>query len=212
MPNDLFVDIGANIGSYSILSAAHIGSDTISIEPVPATFNHLINNIRINDIKEKVEALNIAIGSQKGTVKFTITQGTMNHVATNSDKDTINVKMSTLDEILHGRNPTLLKIDVEGFETEVLNGASQTLDNDVLKAIIIELNGSGMRYNYNESAIKKRLHDLGFTPYIYNPEKRELLEQNCLDYHDNYIYIRDIDFIFKRIQKADKISILGNVI
>ena len=42
---DLFVDIGANIGSYTILAASHIESDTISIEPVPTTFSNLINNI-----------------------------------------------------------------------------------------------------------------------------------------------------------------------
>jgi hypothetical protein len=77
-PNDLFVDIGANIGSYSILSAAHIGCDTISIEPVPSTFNHLIDNIRINGIKEKIEALNIALGAQEGTIAFTNNMGTGN--------------------------------------------------------------------------------------------------------------------------------------
>jgi FkbM family methyltransferase len=213
-PNDLFVDIGANIGSYSILSAAHIGCDTISIEPVPATFNHLIDNIRINGIEEKIEALNIALGAQEGTIAFTSNMGTMNHVATSNDRDTIMVKICSLDDILGKRTPILLKIDVEGFETEVLNGASQTLAGNTLKAIIIELNGSGTRYNYNESAIHKKLYDLGFAPYAYNPVKRELLRQSDLNNSnfDNCLYLRDSDFIAERIQKADKISILGNII
>jgi FkbM family methyltransferase len=211
-PKDLFVDIGANIGSYSMLSAAHIGCDTIAIEPVPATFNHLLDNIRINEVKEKVEALNIALGSQEGTTAFTTNFGTMNHVATSNDRDTILVTVSSLDKILGGRIPILLKIDVEGFESEVLNGASQTLADDNLKAIIIELNGSGTRYNYNESAIQNKLYALGFKPYSYNPIKRELLKQNDLNISDNFLYLRDIDFITGRIQQADKISILGNMI
>jgi FkbM family methyltransferase len=156
-PNDLFVDIGANIGSYSILSAAHIGCATISIEPVPATFNNLLDNIWINDVKEKVEALNLALGSQEGTIAFTTNFGTMNHVATSNDRDTVTVKINSLDDILGKRIPILLKIDVEGFESEVLNGASHTLADENLKAIIIELNGSGTRYNYNESAIQNKL-------------------------------------------------------
>jgi hypothetical protein len=75
----------------------------------------------------------------------------------------------------------LLKIDVEGFESEVFNGASQTLGDDTLKAIIIELNESGTRYNYNDSAIQNKLYALGFNSYSYNPIKRELLKQNSLN-------------------------------
>jgi FkbM family methyltransferase len=213
-PNDLFVDIGANVGSYSILSAAHIGCDTISIEPVPITFNYLIDNIRINGIEEKIEALNIALGSQEGTTAFTSNHDTTNHVATSNDKDTIIVQIRSLDDVLGKRTPILLKIDVEGFETEVLNGASQTLAGNTLKAIIIELNGSGARYNYNESAIQEKLYNLGFAPYTYDPVKRELLKQNNLNNSnsDNFLYLRDIDFISARIQKANKISILGHII
>lgn len=143
---DLFIDIGANIGSYTVLSASHVEADTISIEPVPSTFSNLINNISINQIQEKVKALNIALGSQKGTIAFTSTYDTINHVAIDFDKDTIIVNIVTLDEILIGQKiPTLLKIDVEGFETEVINGAKKTINEHELKAIIIELNGSGNR-------------------------------------------------------------------
>jgi hypothetical protein len=138
----------------------------------------------------------------------------MNHVATSNDKDTIIVKISSLDSIVGKRIPILLKIDVEGFETEVLNRASETLSSNTLKAIIIELNGSGSRYNYNESAIQNKLYDLGFTPHAYNPVKRELLKQNSFNNSNsnNCLYLRDIDFITERIQRADTISILGNVI
>ena len=68
---DFFIDIGANIGSYTILASGHIGAKTFSFEPVPSTFAHLINNISINQMTDKVRAFNIGLGSQKGSIEFT---------------------------------------------------------------------------------------------------------------------------------------------
>jgi len=211
--NDLFVDIGANVGSYSILATAHVGAETISIEPVPSTFTHLIDNININKIQEKVTALNVALGSEEGTINFTKNHDATNHVATSSDKDIITVPVCSLDKIITGKHiPILLKIDVEGFETEVLNGASKTLINDELKAIIIELNGSGKRYGYDESLIHQKLVDFGFTPFRYNPAKRELIEIDTFGSHNNTIYMRDIEYINERLRNAETIKLSDNII
>ena len=72
-----------------------------------------------------------------GKLHFTKSLDTVNHVVTenDSDSDTIEVNVSTLDSILLTEiTPILLKIDVEGFETEVLNGAESTLANNDLKS------------------------------------------------------------------------------
>jgi len=205
---DLFIDIGANIGSYTVLAASHIEADTISIEPVPSTFKHLINNISINQIHNKVKALNIALGSKKGSIAFTSTMDTMNHVATDSDKNIINVNVDTLDNLLlDNKKPALIKIDVEGFETEVLNGAISTINENNLKAIIIELNGSGDRYGYSEMKIHETLTSVGFNPYFYDPITRQIKLTDCFG-KNNTIYIRDIDFVKKRLEKAEKVKIL----
>jgi len=210
--SDMFVDIGANIGSYTVLAAGHINAKTISIEPVPSTYSNLINNISINNIQNIVEALNIALGSEKGNISFTKTQDTSNHVATQFDKEVINVNVNTLDKILFDKKvPALIKIDVEGFETEVLNGAAQTLIHDDLKAIIIELNGLGARYNYDETLIHKKLIDLGFKPHIYNPINRTLTEVKTFGSH-NTIYIRDIDSVTERLKTSAKVKILEKTI
>ena len=207
--DDLFADIGANVGSYTVLSAAHIGAQTISAEPVPATFAHLQRNIGVNLMNNRVTALNIAIGAQKGFVEFTSTLDTVNHVATTEDKDKIKVEMNTLDNILADRQkPALVKIDVEGFETEVINGAKDTLSNNTLKAIIIELNGSGKRYGYDETKIHDTFITAGFTPHLYDPITRALTKASSIGFH-NTIYIRDIDFVSQRVRSAEKITVLG---
>lgn len=209
-PGDLFIDAGANIGSYSILAAAHAGANVVAFEPAPDTYSHLEQNILVNKIQDKIWSYNIALGSVQGEVFFSKNHDTANHVLNGTDEQGIKVKLEKLDnfseKFIH---PMLLKIDVEGYETEVLNGAAGLLSNDNLKAIIIELNGSGNIYGYNESAIHKKLISQGFYCYQYHPFERKLLQ---LDKYGtiNTIYIRDVDFITGRLNEANKVEILGN--
>ncbi|TAE28701.1 MAG: FkbM family methyltransferase [Cytophagales bacterium] len=205
-PSDLFVDIGANVGSFTILASAEIGADAISIEPVPSTFQHLKNNISVNNIHDRVESLNLGLGNRTGHIKFTKSHDTMNHVASGDEEGTIDVEINTLDNVLKGRQPILLKIDVEGFETEVLKGAEKALIQKELKAIIIELNGSGQRYGYDEAKIYDKLLDLGFMSYQYDPFTRKLIEINTSGAH-NTIFIRDLNFVSDRLMKARRIVV-----
>jgi FkbM family methyltransferase len=157
--DDLFVDIGANVGSYTVLASAHVGARSITFEPVPVTYSVILQNIYINKINELVKPLNIALGSKKDKLLFTSSYDTVNHVVAKSEnaENAIEVMVDKLDNVLQGEMPALIKIDVEGFETEVINGAHEVLKNEKLKAIIIELNGSGGRYGYNEDDIKSTL-------------------------------------------------------
>jgi FkbM family methyltransferase len=207
---DLFVDIGANIGSYTVLAGGHVGASVVSIEPVPKTFEHLKTNIAINQIGEKVMVYNFALGNEKGQISFTSTLDTMNHVATQAETNTIQVPVETLDTVLQKeKDPVLLKIDVEGFETNVLKGATETLQKNNLKAIIIELNGSGAKYGYDERLLHEKLLEYNYHPYRYDPFERELTPIDRFGTH-NTIYIKDIDFARERVRKADKLRILNN--
>jgi FkbM family methyltransferase len=209
---DYFVDIGANVGSYTILASAHAGAHTISVEPLPSTFLHLVRNIAVNEIHEKVTAYNIALGSEKDSLEFTSLYDTENHIANEGDHNTIKVPVETLDELMIGKQiPVLLKIDVEGFETKVLQGSIETLQQNGLKAIIIELNGLGERYNFDENKIHNQLIELNFRPFQYDPMERKLLSIDTFGPF-NTIYIRDLDFIRQRIKSAAKIRILDQEI
>lgn len=208
--DDLFVDIGANIGSYTVLAGGHVGAHVLSIEPVPQTFEHLKSNIAINQIGDHVVVYNLALGNEKGQLSFTSTLDTMNHVATGSETNTIEVPVETLDTILgEEKEPLLLKIDVEGFETNVLNGALRTLKKDNLKAIIIELNGSGLKYGFDESTLHEKLLTAGYHPYRYNPFDRELTAIGKFGTH-NTIYIKDPGFVRERVKNAEKLKILDS--
>lgn len=210
---DLFFDIGANVGSYTILASGCIAAKSVSFEPIPATFEWLKKNIELNHLNDVVLARNIGIGSSKNILYFTKAFDTVNHVVINpgsmNSEEMIKVPVEDLDTIVTKEGiPILIKIDVEGFETDVLNGMSQTLPSEDLKAIIIELNGSGARYAYDERLIHEQLMSHNFRPYDYDPFERRLdLLQNFGSH--NTIYIRDIDFAKKRVKTADKIKLFS---
>ena len=126
-PEDLFADVGANAGSYTVLASGYCRSKTIAFEPVPSTFDWLQKNISLNKINERVQSHNIGLSSKRRRISFTSNYGTVNHVVAESElhqiADPVTVDVFPLDEIISGEQvPLLIKIDVEGFETEVLGG------------------------------------------------------------------------------------------
>ncbi len=131
----------------------------------------------------------------------------MNHVATPVDKDVLEIPVVTLDELLP-ETPALIKIDVEGFEMAVLRGASQTLENPSLKALIIEINKSSEHYGYSSEETHRQLVEQGFRPFEYEPFSRKLSPLEGPN-EGNTIYLRDINFIIKRLETAMKVSVLG---
>ena len=211
--DDLFVDIGANVGSYTLLACSAIGARGVAFEPVPETYSRLIENIRINHLEERVTCVNKGLGAELGSLSFTSDSDTMNHALApgESTANPINVEVTTLNEALEDAAPALIKIDVEGFETPVLKGAEDILKQDSLHSVIMELNGSGDRYGYNESRILELMFDLGFRTYSYDPFARALinLEGKNLD-EGNTLFVRDELTVLDRLKTSPKISINGD--
>lgn len=210
-PNDVFVDVGANIGSYTILASAEIGAKTISVEPAPRAYKYLIENVCINNLHGLVKTFNICLGSKTGIIKFTKSLDTVNHVALGDEVNIIEAPVNSLDNILEGESPILLKVDVEGYVLEVLMGADKTLRNSNLKALIIELNGSGSRYGFDDIDVHSNLVRRGFSPYSYSPFTRKMVKLDTYGNH-NTIYLRDENFVSNRLINSRKIKINGNEI
>lgn len=210
-PDDLFVDVGANIGSYTVLAGAAIGARCISVEPLPDTYRHLQHNIWLNGLKELVKAHNIGLGKEDGTLHFTTSQDTVNHVARSDEIDhgtTLVVKVSSLDTILVDDQPKLIKIDVEGFESNVIAGGSNTLSCENLDAVIMELNGSGERYGFDEVVIHKQMLEYGFSTFSYLPFDRKLVPLSGTNSQaGNTLYIRNIEQVKKGLISAPKFRV-----
>lgn len=202
-PEDLFIDVGANIGSYTMLASKAIGADTICFEPSPNTFKRLVKNIKLNNIEGKVVAKNIAVGDQIGSIHFSKGKNAANHIVLEGeDEDKISVPVSTLDSEID-LYPLFLKVDVEGFEGQVIEGAHKTLNKESLRCVVMEINHTGERYGRDPNSVLNKMVSYGFKPYVYDPFKRHLSEIPGRDsWEGNTIFIRNLEFIEDRIKSA----------
>lgn len=164
-PGDLFVDIGANVGSYTVLASKVCGARAISVEPDPDTARALRRNVEINGIKDKVQVVEAALGATAGTASFTVGRDTVNRVAGPEDANVRDVVVRTLDDVLEGQVPRVIKIDVEGFEAEVFRGAAVALADARLEAIITEA---------LDENVLDILERAGFRQAYYDPDQRAL--------------------------------------
>jgi FkbM family methyltransferase len=183
-PNDYFFDVGANLGSYTLLLAKLKAVRCIAFEPVRSTFKHFQRNIEANRLNALVEAFNFAVGANpladNRYVSITNDNSCTNCVVSDDtlDRNTETIIVCALDDFV-GNAPVLLKIDVEGYELEVLRGSSTILSSPELHCIIIENQSDG---------VNKTLLDFDFLPYIYEPKGRTLT--NSYSKSRNQIWIR----------------------
>ena len=204
--SDLFLDIGANVGSYSVLIGREVGADILAVEPVPSTFARLQSNLELNGIN-KNSALCIGIGSGMGELIFSSDLDTVNHVLKDSEQGGIKVSVRPLDQIVTAGKWKFMKLDVEGYEMEVINGGVETLKDTL--GLMVELNGAGLSYGHSDESIRERLNSLGFVECDYDPFKRTLV-RDSID-ADNAIFASEehIEELSKRLKKAPEFRVRG---
>lgn len=190
-PGNTFVDVGANVGVYSLLAASR-GAQALAIEPVPRTYESLLNNINLNRFQDRIEASNIGVAGGPDALPFSTNEDATNHVlvGTNDRNSATVVEVKSLDSAVGGRNPTMIKIDVEGFEAEVIRGARAVLSNPNLQAVLLELNGLGARYGLHDNETDTQMRDFGFKPSKYDPFTRTLTTVKFRNETGNTLYVR----------------------
>jgi FkbM family methyltransferase len=199
-PEDLVLDIGANVGTYTILGSKLVGAETWAFEPDPDTALKLEANIRANDLESNTRIHNFALGKEGGTIGFTKSMDAMNHVAYSPAEIEQNVRIEKLDDVVGIRSPIFIKMDVEGHETAVLEGASKTLANQSLVAIEIET---------VDEAGQEIIESAGFVRRYYDPFKRLLTEQPNAFYAHNQLYVKDEVSVLSRVKGARQFDVYG---
>jgi FkbM family methyltransferase len=198
-PGDVFLDIGANIGSYTILASGVKGARTFAFEPDPVTFVALWRNVTLNGLGSIVTVRECALGPGQGRIKFTRDLDTENRVATAEDSASRLVALDSVDHALEGVVPTLIKLDVEGFESEILSCAEATLGAPGLKAILTEDRSPG---------VSKVLQSAGFVEQSYDPFERKLVSGRRHSPGGNALFVRDLRFVRERLADAPLVRVL----
>lgn len=174
-PDQDAIDVGANVGFFTVLMAKHVGSGRVlSIEPTPQALSRLRGNIVRNGIpKEKVVIYEGVVSDKLGKVTLTsvegkeeyATIGQLSHLSvTGLPRVTQEVDSVTLDELVrkHGLKPGFIKIDAEGAEQWVVEGAREMLRAHrpvVLLEVSLELQ---RRNGCDPAQLSSLLRDLGY--------------------------------------------------
>lgn len=177
-PGDTAVDVGANVGTHSIMMARRVGAAgrVIAFEPTPATAWLMRENLSLNRI-ENVDLVEAAVSDTPGSVVMNLFD--QRYSAWNSrgapvmdgiaPVETIGVRSETLDTAMRARGIeriNFLKIDVEGFELEALNGATGLLSDGAIDCLSFEISQIPLEATGHEaSAVFEVLASFGYRSY-----------------------------------------------
>ena len=208
---DLFADVGANIGSYTVLAAGAVGADVIAVEPLPSTFERLQRNIRLNGINNRVQAHCCGLSNEAGRLLFTSDLDTTNSVATvERPGSTEWIPVNTLDALCSQRTPSVIKIDVEGYESAVLDGAKKTLSSNRVDAVLLETNGSGVRFGVTDDQLISTMLGFGFTACEY--QFKERLLKPARRGGTNTIFVRDVAATAAKCRSAPNYRLVNGTV
>jgi FkbM family methyltransferase len=169
-PGDTLIDVGANIGCVTAAGALAVDESgrVLSIEAHPRTFAHLQKTVELNRFSN-VTTLNIAVGLEPGTVSFTDERRKDDNNRVSLSGGSLQVPCHRLSDLVqqHGLSRiALLKIDVEGFEMQVLRGAAEILNR--VECLYVEvLEHTLQRFGGSSAELFTFLQDQGFTCFRF---------------------------------------------
>ncbi|MEN7343264.1 MAG: FkbM family methyltransferase [Pseudomonadota bacterium] len=201
---DLLIDIGANIGWFTVLfSQLCAGKDAkvLSFEPDPENYALLAGNVAANQVGDKVIAKSLALADHEdgATLHLFGTSNRGRHsLLPIHEGETVDIATAQLDrviassDVLSGRRPLLIKIDIEGFELIALRGASETLAR--CHTVIMEYSPDFMRKGGLEpQALLDLMTDAGFDPFWLEAGEAKPVTLAELSAHD-----KQVDIIWRK--------------
>ena len=160
-PGMHIIDIGANIGATTLNFAKRVGVEgkVFSFEPSPYNYKKALENIKLNNF-ENIKLINQGLGNEKTTTfLYNVNENNRGMQRLLKDSEDISsyektsVEIDTLDrsmQIFNIPTPSLIKIDVEGYEFKVLKGGWETIKNN-MPALFIELDDNNLQEQGNNA-------------------------------------------------------------
>jgi FkbM family methyltransferase len=161
---DIAIDVGANVGEVSIILSQRAAATghVYGFEPNPRIYRYLIGNLALNHC-DNVTAANLAVGASAGTVRMS--DGRYDDMNRVLDGGEIEARCTTLDDAVPAQPIAFLKVDVEGSELRVLEGARQTLTRTA--CVNCEMGEEHhRRYGYAMADLIGHLRRAGFLTYV----------------------------------------------
>jgi FkbM family methyltransferase len=214
-PNDVFIDIGANIGYFSIIASKRVASNgkVYSFEPTDKTYERLRQSLILNNCNN-VHTYQVALSDKCEQREFTTsTDGfdAYNSLGSPSQGASFSkdiVQTQTFDFFQKEHNiptPTLIKIDVEGWEIPVIEGMKETLEKANAPFLIVEFTEDNAQLSgFTCADLYDLIISFGYSLYKYNWVRNELIKQDNKDYYSytNLIAMKDDSEAKKRLKNV----------
>lgn len=165
-PGDVCVDVGANVGLLTVAAGRYVGAGgrVYSFEPHPRVYRVLVDNVHLNGLAH-VRCFNCAVAAEPGSARLTDDPRHDRNAVT--DVAGVEVAVRTLDDAVPADPVALLKIDVEGYERFVLEGARETLARTA--CVYLECwNDHFRRFGYTTADVIEQLAVAGLATYRFD--------------------------------------------
>jgi FkbM family methyltransferase len=191
---DVFFDVGANVGLFSLAVAK--GNKAINVhafEPIPLNATLFEASLYLNGI-DSVKINRTCVGNRQGEVEFSLAvdsaYSSIYDTGRKSESRKINVPITTLDDYFESnglKRVDIIKIDVEGAERLVLDGATKIFNNPILKPrlVLMELFDLNFTlFNTSINDIVKLMREYGYDGFVFEKCNKTNFEER----HYNKIY------------------------
>ena len=204
---DSFLDIGANVGVYTLLAASKIQAGSLhSFEVLPKNYTRLQENLKLNQF-DRVKIYALGVADQLGTATLNLAEGdAMPFITYNETDSTITVPTDTLDNLLQNHsftNLTLAKMDIEGAELLALKGAVSLLKQQRPHVWILEISDSVNEFGHRQQDTVDFLHSYGYNLYSYSADTNQVSPITLKQRQgNNVLAIADSALDFVRVRLA----------
>lgn len=210
---DLFIDVGANIGYFSIAASKQVGKEgkVIAFEPTEIIHQRLQHSISLNQCTN-VKSEIFALSDKNEERAFKISKdgfdayNSLGHPSQGSQFETKAVQTKTLDDYIKENklsSISLIKVDVEGWEIPVIKGMKNLLKEKNAPVLLIEFTEDNARLSgFTCQELFYLIESFGYELFLYNWVKNELVKQKNRDYfsYTNLVCIKDKNFVKKRLK------------
>lgn len=157
---DVVLDVGANVGLYSLLAAEIIGNEgkVYAIEPAQLAFSALVQNVEVNKYKDIIKPFNIALSNHNGFIEMEIPKTTLNSFKDkdafayiNIDAENGSIEAIKLDDFIYTHKiekTDIIKMDIEGAELLCFKGATNFFKNNKPIILFEGYEKNCQRFNY----------------------------------------------------------------
>lgn len=206
-PGDVFLDVGANAGSFGVIAIARGCKQVIAFEPSPKTNWITRLNFEINGAKPgRHLVLSRAVGKVPGVALITANLGGTDHLLPGKsmpDSSSVEVDVVTLDSMdiagmISAGHFLGLKVDVEGRDLDVLAGARCTLQEVPMALVCVEGNA-------NQGEIRDFMKALGFDQVRYEAFAKKLIRSESFTPNHNGLFVKGFSQLLTRFVAVDSV-------